>query len=530
MIRIRQIKITKDKNNMEHLKKKIASILNIKVDDILKIDIKKNSVDSRKKDICIVYEVDVLLSNEEEILNKKGSKDIFKTPIEEYSYKPSGKLNLKYRPIVVGSGPCGLFCAYMLSLYHYNPIVIERGEEVDNRLKSVEDFWKTGILNTNSNVQFGEGGAGTFSDGKLNTLVKDNLYRGKKAFEIFIEAGADKNIMYTNKPHLGTDKLCEIVKNIRKKIINNGGTFRFNTCLTNIKTNNNKLESIILNNNEEIKCDTLVLAIGHSARDTFKMLYDNKIIMEPKPFAIGVRISHLQEMINKAQYKDDYKDLPSASYKLTHTCSNKRGVYTFCMCPGGYVVNSSSEKERLAINGMSYSKRDSLNANSAVIVTIDSNDFGTNPLDGIEYQRRLEEKAYQLGKGKIPVQLFGDYLNNKASTNFGTVSPMFKGDYTFANLNEIFPDYINNSLKEGIKAFDNKIKGFASNDALLAAIESRTSSPVRIVRNDEGISSIEGIYPAGEGAGYAGGITSAAMDGIRVFEHISSKYSNKGNI
>ena len=526
MIRLRQLKVNVGSNDLDNV---IAKKLRININEINDIKIVKKSIDSRcKPNIYYVYEADVNVNNEDKLLDKIKSNDIFKTPIEEYKFNITGTLKLNNRPIIVGSGPAGLFCAYMLSMYGYKPLIIERGSDVDTRIRKVNKFWKDNILDPECNVQFGEGGAGTFSDGKLNTLIKDKDFRMKKVFEIFVENGAPKDIMYENKPHIGTDILVDVVKNIRNKIISNGGEFRFNTKLTNINYVDNKLNSIIVNDNEEIKCDSLVLAIGHSARDTFKMLYDNSILMQPKPFAIGIRIQHSQELINSNQYSTNYdKSLGNASYKLTHTCKNKRGVYTFCMCPGGYVVNSSSEDNMLSINGMSYHDRNSGIANSAVIVTISPKDFGDNPLDGITYQRNLESITYKVGNGLIPVQTFKDFIDNKETKQLGSIKPIFKGNYKLANLNKIFPNYIIESLKEGILEFDKKIKGFASDEAILAAIESRTSSPVRIVRDDNLESSIKGIYPSGEGAGYAGGITSSAMDGVKVAEAIMSKYRNQ---
>ena len=434
---------------------------------------------------------------------------------------------LTYRPIVVGSGPAGLFCAYMLALHNYKPIVIERGQDVDKRIIDVETFWQTGILNPSSNVQFGEGGAGTFSDGKLNTLVKDPLNRHRKVFEIFVEAGAKEEILYENKPHIGTDLLIDIVKNIRYKIIAMGGEFRFDTCLTNIICDKQNLVGIQVNNNRIINTEVLVLAIGHSARDTFKMLSESSLTMQSKPFAVGVRIQHPQSLINKSQYGVvNHSILPNASYKLTHKASNGRGVYTFCMCPGGYVVNASSETNMLAINGMSNYKRDSENANSAVIVTVNPKDFGNDIMSGVEFQRELERKAFIEGKGNIPIQLYGDFKHNKISECFGNIKPIFKGQYTFGNIRNIFPNYINETLIEGIENFSKRINGYASDDAIIAGVESRTSSPIKIIRNDFCESNIKGIYPAGEGAGYAGGITSAAIDGIIVAENIAKIYKN----
>lgn len=515
MIRIRQLKLSIDNDN---LKKKCANILNIKEKDILDLKIVKKSIDARKKNnIFYVYVVDILVKNEITILNKINSKDIFESPNEEYKLPElhSNKDNI----FIVGSGPAGLFCAYMLASVGLAPIIVERGEKVDDRVKTVEKFFNDNILNVDSNVQFGEGGAGTFSDGKLNTLIKDPLFRGKKVLEIFVENGAPKEILYLNKPHIGTDLLRDVIKNMRNKIIEMGGIFKYNTCLTDINIVNGKIKSIILNNLEEKKCDHLILAIGHSARDTFEMLYKKKLEMISKPFAIGIRIQHKQNLITENQYGKN-ASLPPASYKLTYTTKNKRGVYSFCMCPGGYVVNASSENDMLAINGMSNHARDTENANSAIVVTVSKKDFGNHPLDGIKFQRNLEKKCFNKGKGNIPTQLFIDYKNNQSSSKLGKIKPIFKGNYILTDINDIFPDYINESLMEAINYFDTKIKGFANDDVLLSAIESRTSSPVRIIRDEYFESNIKGIYPCGEGAGYAGGITSAAIDGIKVAEAI----------
>ena len=526
MIRIRQVKLSLNASENE-FRNKISNKLRIKEEDIINFKIKKKSLDARdKKDIHYVYEFDIEIKNEDKVLKRK-IKDVFKAPNEEYIFNITGMEKMENRPIIVGSGPSGLFCGYMLAKYGYKPLILERGEIVQNRINTVEKFWETGKLNKESNVQFGEGGAGTFSDGKLNTLVKDKMFRNKKVLEIFVEAGAPEEILYDSKPHIGTDLLINIVKNLRNKIIQMGGEFKFNSCLTNINIENGKINSIEINHKEIIDTDILVLAIGHSARDTFRMLNNNKLEMTAKPFAIGVRVQHKQEMINKSQYGDDYSNnLPTASYKLTHRASNGRGVYTFCMCPGGFVVNSSSEENRLAINGMSNFNRDEENANSAVIVTITSEDFGEDCLDGLRFQEKLEEITYKKGNGKIPVQLFGDFKENRISEGFKEVKPIMKGNYQFANLQEIFPEYINNALIEAINEFNKKIKGFAKDDTILAAIESRTSSPIKISRDENGISNIKGIYPCGEGAGHAGGITSSAIDGLKIAECIAKKYKN----
>ena len=521
MIRVRQVKVHIDSNNIV---KKIASKLNIKEQDIINYQVIKESIDARdKNNLFYIYEVDVNVKDEDNVLKNNKSNDILKSEKIEYKIEVSGTHSLNKRPIIVGSGPAGLFSAYYLAKLGYKPLIIERGEEVEKRIKSVEEFWNNNKLNINSNVQFGEGGAGTFSDGKLNTLVKDKFGRKDEILKMFVEFGADKSILYKNKPHIGTDVLIKIVKNMRDKIISWGGTYRFSTVLTDINIENNKIKSIIVNNNEEIETDILILAIGHSARDTFKMLYNKNINMSPKPFALGIRIMHPQEMINQNQYGTN--KLGSADYKLTYKASNNRGVYSFCMCPGGYVVNASSEENKLAINGMSYSKRDSGIANSAIVVTVNPTDYGEKPLDGVEFQRVLEEKTYKLGNGNIPVQLYGDYKNNVVSSKFN-FEPCIKGKYEFTNINDIFPDYINESLKEAIDNFNNKIKGFNREDAIISAIESRTSSPVRIERNESFECNINGIYPIGEGAGYAGGITTSAIDGLKVVEIIASTYKN----
>lgn len=525
MIRVRQIEIDINNDNLDYLKVKCAKKLKVNSSMIKNIIIHKKSIDARHKpNIYFVYEVDVDILDENKILNKVKSNDIFITPNEEYIFPQCGTNKLNHNITIIGAGPAGLFCGYMLAKHGYKVSIIERGEKIEERIKTVEEFWNNGTLNINSNVQFGEGGAGTFSDGKLNTLVKDPYHRHKKVLEIFVECGAPKDILYLNKPHIGTDLLRKVIINMRNKIINYGGNFRYNTCLTDIVVTNGIIDSIKLNNNEVLKTDILVLALGHSARDTFRMLYEKKLAMKAKPFAIGIRIQHPQKLINESQYGD--VKLPPASYKLTYKASNGRGVYTFCMCPGGYVVNASSESGKLAINGMSNYKRETENANSAVIVTVSPKDFGNHPLDGIVFQQQLEEKAYQLGNSSIPVQLYKDFKNNSVGDSFGNINPIFKGNYHFSNINKILPEFMNKALIEGIEYFGTKIKGFNNDDSILAAIESRTSSPIRIERDENGISNIKGIYPIGEGAGYAGGITSAAMDGIKIAESIAGNYKN----
>lgn len=529
MIRIRQLKLPVNNISIDDLKKKCSKKLHIKDKDIKDIRIIKRSIDARHKpNIYYIYTIDIKINNEKYILKKNSlDKDIFYVDkdIDKYIYTPKGNKKISFRPIVVGMGPAGLIAAYMLAKYGYKPLIIERGADVDTRIKDIEEFWNTNKLKSNSNAQFGEGGAGTFSDGKLNTRIKDKNNYQNMVFDIFIENGAPKEIKYVNDPHIGTDNLRKIIKNIRNKIIDMGGTVRFNTCLTDIISKNDRLVAITVNHKEKINCDVLILAIGHSARDTFNLLHKYNINMESKPFAIGIRVIHPQEMINKSQYGKEYnKFLKAACYKLTHKAKSGRGVYTFCMCPGGYVINASSEEGKICINGMSNYKRDSGYANSAIIATVDKNDYGNDILDGVKFQQELEEKAYIAGSGSIPISLFRDYKNNTISTSFGKIIPPIKGRYTFTNINSILPADINESIIESITEFDKKIDNFASEDVVIAGIETRTSSPIRILRNDKGEASIQGIYPCGEGSGYAGGITSSAIDGLITFEHIANKY------
>ena len=520
MIKVREIKIDAKDNGKELLKRKVIKKLNVKEDEILDFKITKESIDARKIPVYLIYEVDVKLKDENKI---RKSKDILKVEEKKYSFNEEGSKELTSRIVVVGSGPAGLFASYMLSEAGYKPIIIERGVKVEERVEKVKKYWEEGILDENSNVCFGEGGAGTFSDGKLNTLNKDEFGRIEKVYEIFVENGAPEEILYKNKPHIGTDILRKVIKNMREKIISKGGEYRFSSMLTDLDIENDKLKGVYING-EYLKCENLVLAIGHSARDTFRMLHERGLCLENKPFAVGLRIIHNQELINDNQYGDYSKYFDNASYKLTYKSSSGKGVYTFCMCPGGYVVNSSNKNGELLVNGMSNYKRDSGYANSAVVVTIDEKDYGTKLFDGMNYQAELEKKAYQIGCGQIPVERYEDYKNNIEGTSFGKIIPEFKGLYKFANLNEIFAEKINDTLKEGIENFNTKIKGFSDGDSVLAGVESRTSSPVRIIRDENMESNIKGIYPIGEGAGYSGGITTSSVDGIKVSEILRSKY------
>lgn len=521
MLRISQLKLPVT-HTPEQLRKKLLHMAHIKENQLKNFTVKKRSLDARKKpDLFYVYTLDFEADNESRIIRQSKGK-IQKCSEKPYCKPAHGDQPLTDRPVIIGSGPAGLFCAYLLASEGYCPVVLERGSSVRERKKDVETFWETGVLNPDSNVQFGEGGAGTFSDGKLNTLVKDANGRNRYVLETFVRFGAPEEILWDQKPHIGTDILIHVVETMREEIIRLGGEFHFHSQVTDILTKEN---CVIINREEKKRAGVVVLALGHSARDTFQMLYDRGIDMEAKSFAVGVRTEHSQKTIDEAMYGRKRGSLPPAAYKLTEKLENGRGVYTFCMCPGGYVVNASSEEKKLAVNGMSYHDRAGENANSAVIVTVTPEDYGSeHPLAGISFQRRLEEKAWQAGQGAVPVQRFEDYRMNRLSTFFGSVHPNIKGNFTFGNVREIFPGDIGDSIEKGICAMDRKICGFAGDDVILSGVESRTSSPVRIVRNDAFTAKIPWIYPCGEGAGYAGGITSAAMDGLKVAEAIIRKY------
>jgi uncharacterized FAD-dependent dehydrogenase len=434
------------------------------------------------------------------------------------------------RPIVVGSGPSGLFAGLLLARAGLKPLIIERGKNVDERIKDVDNFFVTGELNTESNIQFGEGGAGTFSDGKLHTLI-DNP-RKKFIFEELIKSGALPEIAFDAQPHIGTDKLRQIVKNIRQKIIRLGGEVRFATKLTDIEIADGKIVNVIFNEQEKIPVSDLILATGHSARDTYEMLYKKDLEIKAKPFAIGVRIEHTAEMINQAQYGEFFAHpkLPTARYRLVSHSEKNRAVYSFCMCPGGTVVAAASEDGRLTTNGMSEQAQDGQNSNSALLVNVLPSDFGgDSPLAGIEFQRQWEEKAFAAGGGrfKAPAQLVGDFLQNKPSTKIGDINATYPAGVTMATLEGCLPEFVLESLREALPILDRKVKGFAHPEAVLTGVETRSSAPVKIVRGENFQSNIAGIYPTGEGAGYAGGIISAAIDGLMVAEAIIEKYSEK---
>lgn len=526
MILIQQVKVAVESDSMEILIQKISHICGVGADEISRLKVVKRSIDARKKpEVWIVYALAFSCGKKEpDILKRLQKKKIAASVYAPKEYRiPSATSVLP--PVVIGAGPAGLFAAYALAKAGCKPILIERGAPVDERKADVEAFWKEGRLKPDSNVQFGEGGAGTFSDGKLNTVVKDKFGRNHYVLDTFIRHGAPASIAYDAKPHIGTDILMDVVRSMRQEILALGGTVRFHSKVVGFTTSGEvtpSITSVTLETGESIACKQVVLAIGHSARDTFRMLYASKVAMQAKEFAVGFRVEHPQAFINEHQYGTKYMDvLPPSPYKLATTLENGRGVYSFCMCPGGYVVNASSEEGRLAVNGMSYSGRNSKNANSAIIVSVGAGEYSlTDPLGAIAYQRQLEEEAYALGGGRIPQQLLADFRANRPSSAYGSFASENKGGSAFANLRPLFSEDINASFLKGMELFDRKMSGYTRDDAILSGVESRTSSPVRIPRDSGFESNIKGLYPCGEGAGYAGGITSAAMDGLKVAEAI----------
>lgn len=537
MLRVNQVTIKTD-HSPEQLKRKAAETLHVPVGDILSLSIRRRSVDARKKpEIFYSYALDVSVRNEAKVLHRFQGKEnrVCRVAESRYAFPDPGKKPLKDPVVIVGMGPAGLFCGYSLASHGYPVVLLERGCMVEQRQRDVEEFWESGRLRPDSNVQFGEGGAGTFSDGKLNTLVKDKDGRNREVLETFVKFGAKESICYEAKPHIGTDVLTGVVRNMRNEIVRQGGTVRFESRVTGLDIRDGRIAGVVVNGKEKIPCGQVVLAIGHSARDTFSMLYENRIPMEAKAFAVGFRVEHPQAMIDESQYGIRTPgELGAAPYKVTAQAKNGRGVYSFCMCPGGYVVNASSEEGLLAVNGMSYSMRDGINANSAVIVSVTPEDFPSDhPLAGVEFQRTLERRAYELGGGRIPVQRYGAFrkaVESSAGSRQDTepdsaLRPACKGAYVWTDLSGILPPACNEAFMDGMEAFGRQIKGFDRPDAILSGVESRTSSPVRICRDESLQSQVKGLYPCGEGAGYAGGIMSAAMDGLRVAEKIASEYS-----
>ncbi len=534
MIRITNIKLNLD-DAIEHsaelanLKKLVISKYKIKANHLIELIIFKKAIDARRKsNVHFVYTVDLKIKDETSFLLKQH-KNISPTPDLIYKDVVEGNEKLKNKPVIVGFGPSGIFAALLLSRRGYSPIVLERGYDVTQRTKEWNNFIKTGEFKENASILYGEGGAGTFSDGKLTTSVK-NL-RNRFVLKELINAGADPKILYVNKPHVGTDILKIVLKNIRQEIISNGGEIRFNAKVTDFEVEDNNLLSVIVNGEEKIFTNVCLLGIGHSARDTFNVLLDKGVTITQKPFSVGVRIEHKQELINKAQYGDfhNHSALGAAEYKLHFHSKSGRSAYTFCMCPGGYVVNSASEENTVVTNGMSYSKRNGDNANAALLVNVTPEDYPSDhPLAGITFQKEFEKLAFELAGSnyKNPVQLVGDFMKDKVTTKIGTVIPTIKPGYEFVKIQDIYPRYLTDTLKEALVQFDRKIKGFASNDAILTGPETRSSSPVKILRNQDHQTNIEGLYPMGEGPGYAGGIMSAAVDGIKTAEEVIKRYSS----
>ena len=527
MIRVNNVHIPLDYDDAA-VRKRICRELRVDNSAVKSVSIFRRSVDARKKDnIFFLCAVDVVLNiNEDGVLKKVKNA----SKVQPYTYDvPKWKGGAS--PLVVGMGPAGLFAALILAQSGANPIVIERGKDVDRRTADVNKFWTDGTLNSSSNVQFGEGGAGTFSDGKLNTGTKDS--RQRKVLLEFVGHGAPEEILFDAKPHIGTDKLKLTVKKLREEIIELGGRVMFETKLTGFQAADGKITAAVVESNGKtdiIETDSVILAIGHSARDTFEMLYEKKLPIEAKPFSVGARIEHLREEIDRSQYGKfaGNKALGAANYKMNVHTSNGRGAYTFCMCPGGKVVNASSEENRLCTNGMSAFARNERNSNAALLVGVSPEDYRSDsPLGGMYFQRELEEKAFALGGGgfSAPVQRVGDFINNKKSDNLGEVLPSIEPDFTLSDLNTILPEEISQSMKEAIISMGRKLKGFDNPDAVLTGLETRSSSPIRILRNVDTLESVglKGLYPCGEGAGYAGGIISAAVDGIKCAEKVIEK-------
>lgn len=530
MIRISEIKIDvrkiQDKaSEKEVLINTLRKKFMVFEQDIKTMSIYKKAVDARKKEqIYYVYSVDLELVDEERIVKRTPTNVTYVTP---FKYEPavSGTAPLSHRPVVVGFGPSGIFASLLLARLGYRPIVLERGLDVDRRTEAVNKFWADGVFTESSTILFGEGGAGTFSDGKLTTLIND--LRCQYVLEALHQHGADEEILYMSKPHVGTDILKGIIKNIRKEIIELGGEVRFNSKVTDFVIEDGSLKGVMINNETYLETEVCLMGLGHSARDTFLKIYEKGFTIKQKAFSLGVRIEHPQTLINESQY-GDFKDfLRPAEYKLSYKSKDGRGAYTFCMCPGGYVMCASSEPNGLVTNGMSESKRDGENANSALLVNVMPEDFKSeHPLAGMYFQRQIEQKAFQMAGNNYhaPIQLVKDFLNNRISTKIGSVKPTYQPGYQFVNLNDLLPDYVSKTLMEAILDFNKKIKGFGMDDAILTGVETRSSSPIRIERNELGESNIKGIYPMGEGAGYAGGIMSSAVDGLKQAENIVKKH------
>lgn len=528
MLRLTEIKLPLN-HDENALTAAILSKLQIPAEQLHSFTVFKRGFDARKKsDIQLIYTLDLAVDNEAQLLTTFAADQHVKpSPDTSYKFVAQAPAELTERPIVIGLGPCGLFAGLLLAQMGFKPIILERGKEVRERTKDTFGFWRGKELNPESNVQYGEGGAGTFSDGKLYSQVKDPKHYGRKVMSEFVAAGAPDEIMYVSKPHIGTFKLVAMVEKMRAKIIELGGEIRFSSKVEKLHIDNGQLNGLTLASGEQLQSRHVVLAVGHSARDTFQMLYDQGVYIEAKPFSIGFRIEHEQSMIDDCRFGPNAGNpiLGAADYKLVHHCSNNRTVYSFCMCPGGTVVAAASEPGRVVTNGMSQYSRHERNANSAIVVGIDpERDYPGHPLAGIALQRQLEEQAFKLGGESYhaPAQLIGDFLKGKPSAELGEVKPSYTPGITLTDLAQVLPDFAIAAIREAIPAFDRQIKGFAKADGLLTGVETRTSSPICIKRGSDYQSiNVKGLYPAGEGAGYAGGILSAGIDGIKVAEALA---------
>lgn len=530
MIRINELALPLD-HPTEALRNAIVEQLKIKDADLLEFTVFKRSYDARKKnsEIKFVYIIDLKANNEERILARFGD-DIHIRPAPDTNYYPVAKApeNLTERPLIIGFGPCGLFAALTLAQMGFKPIVLERGKEVRARTKDTWALWRNKVLTPESNVQFGEGGAGLFSDGKLYSQIKDPKFYGRKVMHEFIRAGAPEEIMYVSKPHIGTFRLTGVVSTMREEIRALGGEVRFESKVTDFIIEDGRIQGVTLADGEELRSRYVVLALGHSARDTFRKIHERGVYVEAKPFAVGFRIEHPQSLIDKARLGKyaGHPELGAADYKLVYHAKNGRAVYSFCMCPGGTVVAATSEPNRVVTNGMSQYSRNERNANAGIVVGITpEEDFPGGPLAGVELQERLESLAYELGGSDYcaPGQLVGDFIRNKASSEFGEVEPSYKPGVLLGDLTPSLPSYVIEAIREALPEFGKQIRGFDRDDAILTGIETRTSSPVRIKRDNDSLQSLNtrGLYPAGEGAGYAGGILSAGVDGIKVAEAVA---------
>ena len=528
MLRITELKLPID-HPEEDLRPALLQRLGIDSDELLDFTLFKRSYDARKKssELCFIYTVDFAVRDEAALLHTFAD-DRHIGPAPDVSYKVVGHApeGLSERPIVVGFGPCGIFAGLLLAQMGFKPIILERGTEVRQRTKDTWGLWRKNVLNPESNVQFGEGGAGTFSDGKLYSQIKDPKFHGRKVLHEFVKAGAPEEILYVSKPHIGTFRLTGVVEHMRHQIEALGGEVRFQQRVTDVLIDNGQLQGVVLGSGEHINSRHVILALGHSARDTFRMLHSRGVYMEAKPFSVGFRIEHPQSLIDRARLGKyaGHPKLGAADYKLVHHAKNGRSVYSFCMCPGGTVVAATSEPHRVVTNGMSQYSRNERNANSGIVVGITPEDYPGGPLAGIELQERLESYAYILGGStyEAPAQLVGDFLAGKASTALGSVEPSYKPGVKLVDLADALPAYAIEAIREALPAFDKQIKGFSLHDAVLTGIETRTSSPLRMTR-DATLQSlnVKGLFPAGEGAGYAGGILSAGVDGIRIAEALA---------